>query len=427
MNTPGRDDLAIQTCLDPQAMRALLQTTLPGCTRGGLRIEAVGIAQARRSASHRRHPHPLTLCYDVALRHGDSGQREDQRYYAKLCRDGASARAAAVNGVLHVAALDLLLWPWPADPGLPQLPVLLNPASTRPWWGADATTVEVLHHTPEDRATLRYRHADGRVLYAKAFADDRGAAIHRRFVHFRAAALADPQALQVPEPLGWQAGSRSLWLAAAPGRPLPEALADAHDAAALTTPLARRLALALAAVHAAPATLAGLPCRDAAHWQQEIGRRARKLARALPALAHRAQALADRLAQTLPAHHDAGLGLVHGDVHPGQFCLDGDRLTMLDFDEFCLGHPMEDLASLASRLAPLPGGTALATGLLAHYVQAAPHRFQPVVLRWHLALQALLQASRAFVYQGPGWPQEAERRIAQAEALAAGPGEGLTP
>ena len=399
---------AIDTCLDPAALRDMLGAWLPGAPD----IAAVRIVQARRSASKRRHPHPLTAVYELELRDGRT-----QRWYAKTWRDGASLHALPGSGPGAVAAvppLDMLLWPWPADPGLPQLGELLDAPRALAWHGDAPAEVEVLRWEPEQRATLRYLQ-QGATLYAKTFADERGARIHERFRHVWTLAQREPAAPAVAEPLRWHAATRSVWQARAPGVPLPDVLA-----AGCPAQLPGRLARALTTLHGC--RIEGVETRhDAAHWIGEAWRRAQKIGRALPGLADRAVRLADALERTslvLPPHP---AGLIHGDFHAGQVGVDrdaGGRIVFHDFDEFALGDPMEDLAAFVTRLPAGPAAAELGVRLVAAYAQHAPWRFGRHRLQWHLALQALLQASRAFVFQLPGWRDEAARRLARAEALA---------
>lgn len=391
----------IDICLDAARMRDMLGAWLPGAPD----IAAVRIVQARRSASKRRHPHPLTAVYELRLRDG-----RVQRWYAKTWRDGASLAALPGSGATPLPPLDMLLWPWPADPGLPQLHELLDARRALAWRGEAPAVVDVLRWEPEQRATLRYVQ-DGAALYAKTFADARGARIHERFRHVWALAQRDPAAPMVAEPLRWHAATRSMWQARAPGVPLPDLLAAGAPAE-----LPGRLARALAALHGC--RIEGVEARhDVAHWVGEAWRRARKLGRALPVLADRAVRLADVLERSgaaLPAHEPS---LIHGDFHVGQVGVDAGsgRIVFHDFDEFALGDPMEDLAAFVTRL---PAFDAFGSALTAAYAEAAPQHFGHERLRWHRAVQALLQASRAFVFQVPGWRDEAERRLARAEALA---------
>jgi len=210
--------LGMDTCLDPVAMRDLLQAWLPG----GHAIAQVRIGKVRRSASRHRHPNPLTLVYETELHAGGS-----RRYYAKVYRHGASLQALRGSAALPVPPLDMLLWAWPADPAMPQLPQLLDGRRALAWLdgpGADTPAeVELLGYEPEQRATLRYTRGE-RVVYAKTFCDDRGARIHARFEHFWALAQRDDDAPRVAQPLAWQAGTRSVWQGRAPGEPLASVL-----------------------------------------------------------------------------------------------------------------------------------------------------------------------------------------------------------
>jgi aminoglycoside phosphotransferase (APT) family kinase protein len=304
------------------------------------------------------------------------------------------------------------LWRFPHDPGLPQLARLLDPGFTLPWWPRPASAVDTLRYEPEQRATLCFRHG-AEVLFAKTFADDRAEAVHRRFLHFWQLSQRNPFAPTVAEPLGHDAATRSVWQAEAEGRPLREWLQAAEPSW-----VAVRLAAAFATVHAAPPALAGPLPRDLDHWRREIARRSRKIARALPALAPRVQAIAEALERASAALPAQPLVLIHGDCHPDQVWLTADdRVVLFDFDEFTLGDPMEDLAQFVTRLGDAGGSARFGSEIVAAYANVAPAAFSAPRLRWQLALQQLLQASRAFVFQAPGWPLMLAQRLARAEML----------
>jgi aminoglycoside phosphotransferase (APT) family kinase protein len=397
-------------------MRTLLQQALPGFAGGRVTIDRLRIVDARRNASRRRNPNPLTLRYELDVHDAATGTAGTRQFYGKVYRDGASAEAIHGTTALHLPQLDMLLWVWPADPGLPQLLQLLDPHQTRVWWGAPAHEVSVLRYVPERRATLRYarsaRRQESTHLFAKTFSDERGEAIHQRFAHFWDLAQHDTHAPQVAQPLGYCAETRTFWQAQAIGTPLLPALASTPAAS-----LPGRLARAMGTVHAAPPALAGPAPRDTAHWLTEIGRRRRKIARAAPELADRVARVAEaieRAANRLAPHP---LTLIHGDCHPDQVWLDNERVVLFDFDEFTLGDPMEDLAGFVTKLGRVATGSEFAAQLLDAYSRMAPERFCQRRLQWHLAIQHLLQASRAFVFQVNDWRLELERRLARVEAL----------
>lgn len=419
------------TDIDLDQLRQALQFALRAGSEAAPSIDRLQVLKARRSTSRQRHPHPITLWLEAQVR---EPQRSGvQRLYGKAYRHGASAQALAKAQctattqpafgvpVAHVAELDMLLWAWPNDPVLTQLPRLLQADALRSYLPAsvsgraDAPQIEVLRYEPERRATLRYRWHDT-VVYGKTFCDERAAVLHQRFQHFWALSRADATAPTVAEPLGFDASTRTLWQAAAQGQPLLD-LAGGADGPAHFAAVGR----ALACLHQAP--LGSSSSRPLAHWVTELGRRCNKISRTAPDSTERARAVTEtlrRAADRLPA---TPLGLIHGDCHPDQMWIDRGRVLLFDFDEFSLGHPMEDLAEFCVKLeqAALPPGTrqSLQAALLGAYREAAPQHYCAPTLAWHRAMQSLLQASRAFVFQRPGWTQELQQHLARTEQLTA--------
>jgi Phosphotransferase enzyme family len=396
---------AIDTCLDTEALHAHLQPVL--AAQGT--IEALRITKAHRSSSLQRDPNPLKFCIEV-----DIAGAAAQRFYGKVYRAGASAQAALGADAWHVPALDLLLWRWPSDPGLPQLAHLLSPQTAEPFWGVPAADVQMPRYEPERRATLRYTHADGRVIYGKTFCDTRGLMVHRRFAWMWQRAQQDAKAPLVARPLQCSVDGRTLWQEAAQGTPLLQPPIAGQPGGDWVLPLAH----AIATVHAAPLALAGPTPRDREHWLAEVRRRRNKISRVLPELTELADATADAIvhaAAHLPAHEPA---LIHGDFHPDQVWFDGRRIVLFDFDEFTLGDPMEDLAEFIVKLPAGASSAQLVSLWLGGYAQIAPQHFCRQRLRWHMAVQQLLQSTRAFIFQIDGWRNQVQSRLERAHELA---------
>jgi hypothetical protein len=427
---------------DPEQLRDVLQRGLAGFHNGASRIDAVRVSKVRRTSSLRRNPHPISMCLDLDVRDAASGKLSVQRLYGKAFRGGASLSAfaaadrttlvmPAIGAALsHVEKLDMLVWAWPNDPSLPQLGALVDPSRLTGHLpdavralGNTIDWVEVLRYEPERRATLRCAlnsasaPAPPSVVYGKTFCDQEAAqTLLRRFEYFWQLALADSAAPWVAQPLGWDRATRTLWQSAAPGQPL---MAVAKSAEA--TLEFERIGSALAKLH-----LAALPVREnrtTAHWLAEIRRRVQKIGRAAPHLASRAHAIAATLEAATMRLPRVRQTLIHGDFHPEQVWLHGDRVVFFDFDEFALGNPMEDLAEFIVKLEQLCSSPRRCerqvNSLIASYRAAAPRFFNAQWLQWHRAVQTLLQASRAFVYQEPGWRGLVEARLAASERLAA--------
>lgn len=432
----GGAALPLDLYSDGAAMLPLLQAQLPGFADGALRITGIAVHAARRNTSRERNPIPLSLCYDLQVndtRHGRSGT---QTCFAQVYRPGLAevaharvdtsrlAQPAFGEPLVLLPALNLLLWALPNDPDLPQLPALLDPARAQqalpPACGAepgDALRVELLRYAPQRRATLRVTLAarggrPERAVYAKTFFDERALDIHQRFEHFWQLSRRDALAPLVAEPLGYDAATRSVWQASAAGVPLLQALDATHGML-----LIQRVAQALALLHDAPLQpSAGAAPHSVPHWLAELSRRRNKIDRIKPALAERTARIAATLTAQAARPSRRPHSLIHGDCHPDQMWVHEGRIVLFDFDEFTLGDPMEDLASFVLKLEQADQPEALGRALVRTYAAAAPQRYDAQGLAWHLAIQSLLQVSRAFIYQRPGWAEELERRLAAAES-----------
>lgn len=410
---------------DPAVLRPLLQSRLPGYAEGQLRIEDLQVDHVRRSTSRSRQPVRLSLQIVLHVIEPASGRRGAQWLVGQVRRPGAAApvpprRLATPDfGTAHtfLSDLALALWALPNDPGLPQLPRLMDAAraARRLQRGGLAApgapvTVELLRHVPGSRAALRYCISgtpDGpaRTVYAKTIADDRSDGLHRRFQHFWLLSARDAQAPRVAQPLGHDPLTRTLWQAEAQGEPL------ARAGTAVTAQQAC-VARALARVHAAPLALAdAAPPHDVAQALDTLQHRMRKLARIDTSLADAAAPLAEALHTHVGRAVAPRLQLIHGDCHAGQFWADGDRVCLFDLDECAPGDPMEDLAAYVVRLPSAGLPPSAEAGFLQAYAQAAPQAFCPRRLAWHAALQAVMQLTRSFVFQRPGWREALPQRL----------------
>ena len=436
-------------------MRALLQAQLPGFADDRLRIDRLAVRSARRNTSQQRNPRPMTLCYELQCTDTALQRAGTQLLYAEVYRHAADAQAAVAQQdarqlvapafgepLLCLPTLNLALWALPNDPGLPQLTTLLDAdraaprvrhaldggssrgshaaASHRRGEDNDDVRVELLRYEPRHRATLRYSVASPhggapRTVYAKTFRDDRAAAIDERFRYFWCLAQADNSAPLVAQPLGFDAETRTVWQAQAVGVPLRQVLTQGTGAAVLG-----RVAHALARLHAAPLAPTGTAeQRSVAHWLAEVRRRCQKITRIDAALQPRVARIAAAIEAQAERQAQRPLSLIHGDFHPDQVWVQDGRVLLFDFDEFTLGDPMEDVAEFVLKLEQDGAAPDLVSAFVDGCAAAEPLHFDRASLAWHVAIQNLLQASRAFVYQQPGWAQTLERRLSACEARVA--------
>ena len=121
------------------------------------------------------------------------------------------------------------------------------------------------------------------------------------------------------------------------------------------------------------------------------------------------------------AHLDAlgaqDFGLIHADAITENLMLDGDRLSLIDFDDGGWGYRDFDLATFLFRQLAAPDYPALRDALLAGY--ATRRRVDPATLDLFLVLRALTYPGWIITrLDEPGGAERSARAIAQAEPLA---------
>jgi aminoglycoside phosphotransferase len=430
----------LDTYIDPVAMQATLQAQLPWLAHGRLRLLSLQISNVRRNTSKARNPVRMSLCYELHVSDAFGVRSGKQTLHAQVFRHAADAAAAAqaqqanTHWVMpaygdpwaHLPALNLLLWALPNDPGLPQLGKLMDRAHmvkfmplTHAVMQSHMPLIELLRYEPQQRATLRYtvaswQNPEPHTLYAKTFRDHRAAAIHARFLYFWRLSQANAQAPLVAQPLGDDPITQTHWQAPAPGVPLTTLLTSPTAADLLA-----KVGHALALLHDAP--LAPTPNavpRSAAHWRTEVRRRQKKLTRVDATLATQARHVVDAIEACAAHPSTRALSLIHGDFHPDQIWVHNGRIVLFDFDEFTHGDPMEDVAEFVVKLQQLGAAPNLTQAFTEAYATAAPQRFDAHSLAWHLTVQSLLQAGRAFNYQKPGWQSVIALRMADSVTRA---------
>lgn len=337
-----------------------------------------------------------------AFRHGASGSA----YRAALAEGGAPA--GALPGVLHDPALDAVWWTFPDDRRLRTVRALLHPppdlarlVDAAGSWCAS----ELVEYAPERSATFRATTVDGSsVGYAKAYAPATVdlPALAARYRRIAAALEVASDSVTAPAPLGWSAHRNVMLLQPMPGVRWSElegtavlravgrlgaGIATLHDtdlAGRGTHPAGEGAAIGLA-------RFARLDVRRVVHSAQLV-------ALARPDVAAHATRLIDRLAGGPPAGDEPVV--LHGDCHPKNALLDGDRVALIDFDQAGAGAAAADIGSLLARLRQdvvlgehgARDGDQRSAAFLAGYRALRPLPSEPS-LRWHTA--AALVAERA--------------------------------
>ncbi|WP_088278333.1 phosphotransferase [Ideonella sp. A 288] len=357
-NDPALPQLA--RVLDASAMASVFAEAIG---RHGVAVEHCVVDRVKY-----RPRRNCTLSYRLHLRDTTTDQRFEQVVAARVCSDGESAvrfaKAAyaplqpslAGPSLHHLPDLDMVTWWWPNDPKLDAPSVLSHderlrrevlPALVHALSQGQGTLVDhevvLAQYVPEHRlcarVDLRWREGAelvDRSVYAKASRDPDGLTVHRQLSALQASTASREGRLHTPRALMWQAEAGLHWQEAVPGRPL---LQQPESMARWAGPLGAQLA----ALHGTSMPTA-LPL-TVGEQRERLSDVMAVLQQVLPDSRHDLQRLNGRLKTGLYGFAQEQLSTLHGDLHPNNVLVSGDRLTLIDLDDLRRGPASLELGS----------------------------------------------------------------------------------
>ena len=309
-----------------------------------------------------------------------------------------------------------LVWAYPYDPSLRELPDAAWGPAVRDRLGVPAVAVQPLRYRPRRRGVFRYRllrrHGGDRI-WETAY----GKVIPRT----KAKRLADllpilerARSLRIA-PAHPMLGRQTLVFEELAGRSLRDLLLRGGS---LPSP---------ARVAAVPHRLAAeIEGRAPITWERpaapDVARGAAMLAATiLPQAAPLAERVADAVGERAG---DVTLRPVHGDLYEAQLFV-GNRFEvgLIDLDDVALGDPAMDAANFCAHLLVLALSVPAAAGRLAAYRGLVRPAFAASLgiaerdLAWREALCVLQLSTGPFRVLDPAWPAEVERRLRLAVRL----------
>lgn len=205
-------------------------------------------------------------------------------------------------------------------------------------------------------------------------------------------------------PLGYDAAERLLWQEGVAAPTLHALLA----ADTRRPDILHRVARAVAALHRTPVVALRDDPRE--NVTAAIAGAAEIVARAEPALAARANALARTLEATSPGRHGASFATLHGDLHSRNILVAPERVHLIDLDRVSVGDALSELGSLLAELAyrSCVQGQPIDTRSLAHilegYFEDGVDADVAAATAWHFAAALLHErAKRSITSLKPGW------------------------
>jgi hypothetical protein len=320
--------------------------------------------------------------------------------------------------LLHVPALEMVVWAFPNDRKLDGLPRLMDldylkgqllpevvAANFGPGWHIAGISQQLVHYAPEHTCTIRVQlqlqqrptsAEKSLVLYGKTYYNQDGLETERLMRQLWASEARQQGRLHLAQPLGYQPHLKTLWQLGLPGQTLLEQ--------ELSSPrflsLLGRAANTLAALHQAPVSYArSSPLSEGVARLQEMKQ---LLPQIRPACRERLASLVERLAGQAKQLEPQPVATLHGDLHLKNFLVEGEQVALIDLDNLCLGSPWQDVGSFIAGLlylgllmaVPEPVIRQLIDGFCHEYKQNVPWPMASLTLNWHIA--AALINERAF-------------------------------
>lgn len=291
----------------------------------------------------------------VATRFFTAG--ESQQRHANALRRASVANAVDLASS-HVAALDMVAVWWPNDAKLGDTAALLGgdhqmregvlgevlAALTDGRGELVSHEFHLAQVVPEHRACARvelaYRTATfgpvlNRTVYVKAEAERSGADTHAVMQALQRSPAQAQGRLLTPKPILWQAQRGLHWQDALPGTPLLDAASEVSVAAA------RQVGSVLAGLHSTPVPT--LRCVGVDELGERLALVADTLAIVEPRWEGAVRTLAGALTKGVGAACNAKSVTLHGDLHPRNILVAGDRMGLIDLDDIRRGPALADL------------------------------------------------------------------------------------
>jgi hypothetical protein len=452
----------VEVFLDGDRMRAVMEDRLPWWSGGRFVIRNCVVDSVRCNSRlkdrNRRRP-LLCVCYRLEV-FDTRGQGSTEQFLYAEVHPAAWSRPAAGAGngssgieprsgraVVHLPGATAIVWAFPSDPCLRDLPEVMDPDSVKfhlPYdrlpAGLDGPAdvrdcrVEVLRYKPETHCAARYRVTWGAAadpqaltLFGKTFAGECAGDVSRQMEAVWRKSLADPHSFRIGTPMGHARSVRTVWQGIVSGASLLTFIAEGD-----CDGLLREAGAGLAVLHETPpvTTLRVGVADQLAEMQRQIA----ALIEAFPRVRRILEPIEARLRERGSTLRPLAETLVHGDFIAKNLLLQDGRLVVCDFDDCVLGDPVQDVARFLVDLRFLedrdshvvnlrPCDPARVESMAAVFTQAYRARARwPVSdehLAWHRQVQLI--AKIHYYYKRQQFRPGFERDLDDMLALLSGP------
>lgn len=358
------------------------------------------------------------VCYRLQIKDGESSNSliVTARFYPPngshsryiKARKTLSQDTGSGTALMHLPAIDCLVWLFPYDRKLRSLPQLIDqniihnqilapqvPKIWGPSWRAVATKPTAVHYVPEHtfclRAELTLEHATSgqrksQTLYGKTYYNHQGAEAFSAMCQLWGSELRRNGCLRIPEPICYLPRYKTLWQEEVPGVSLLEQRRNdsyidrIHDTGRI-----------VATLHNSDILLAKeQTCQQLFRRMEGVLELASNVHDAnLTSLS----SMIEQLTSTRAKHFSGPTVVLHGDLHLKNILCDGQQVYLIDLDTLCHGNPLLDLGSFIASVLYLEKLGIFETAFAEKIISAFLFAYQGQVnwsisiasLRWHIA------------------------------------------
>jgi hypothetical protein len=431
-----RDDVLPQLAvvLDVGAMRGILQETLGTETsRNSKRGQGNSKLQVRDCQIEWAKYKPgknCTICYRLAIYDPLTNTQGDQILYGRIFEaEGARSRFIKAQSshlacpkfgrpLMHLPALDMVVWAFPNDRKLDGLPIIVDQDCLkdellpevvtarlgRDWQIIDMTH-DIVHYVPEHTCTVRVHllvqqactgDRQSLSLYGKTYYDDEGSETYRIMRQLWDRQSRGREPLGMAQPLGYHSQYKILWQASLAGTTLLEQELGSSRFLSLLG----KAAVTVARLHRSPVScFRSIGVRD---WLTKLEEIRRLLTRVRPSCQEHLEPLVDHLRSQAEQLEEQPVATLHGDLHLKNFLAHAGKVALIDLDNLCQGPPWCDVGSFIAGMVYQGLLTGVAEPVIQQMIMAFCQQYQQNVpwqmsggtLNWYIAMALINE--RAF-------------------------------
>jgi len=429
---------------DPEKMKVLFQQQLPGYSQGRYLITQCRVLRVQFQRDLNEGSPGIgffALRYQLEVIDISNGNGSEEILFAKVYPEGRRreefrnrTQARFGNALAYLPHLGMMIWAFPNDPGISQLPEIMDPHKIKNYLPyeflppgidgpQDITDIKlnVVRYHPGIRCTFRlsYKRKSSEQplssysLYGKTFNDDQGKDLYQIIRNLWMLSLKDPDGFIIAQPFAYHVAVKILWQKTLEGKSLGTVV-DRTNCERFLGSVGRDLAC----LHASS-------CSDFSREVtfdrlNDILDRIDDLMNGLPQLRESLESIISSIQEGLPRLTPISNRPVHGSFRIKEVLVCENGLGVFDLDKVSVGDWVRDLALFLVDLSNIYRDSTLldlmSTSFYHAYCLKADWELPVDRLKWHIQVQYLKRA--CWLFKNKRLDPKLEKRIHRVITLA---------